>query len=76
MLTGRTARVILTSDTPGWFMRLIYRQALIRQVRDQILGFVGFKPTRFTYFAGASEPKPGSVDRWISKVARIGAEAI
>lgn len=75
MLTGRTARVILTSDTPGWFMRLIYRQALIRQVRDQILGFVGFKPTRFTYFAGASYPKPGSVDRWVSKVAKIGAAA-
>ncbi len=75
MLTGRTARVILTSDTPGWFMRLIYRQAMIRQVRDQILGFVGFKPTKFTYFAGASDPKPGNVDRWISKVQQIGAQA-
>ncbi len=76
MLTGRTARVILTSDTPGWFMRLIYRQALLRQLRDQILGFVGFKPTRFTCFAGASYPKPGDVDRWISKVAKMGAAAL
>lgn len=76
MLSGRTARVILTSDTPGWFMRLVYRQALIRQVRDQILGFVGFKPTRFTYFAGASYPKPGSVERWIGKVSKMGAAAL
>lgn len=76
MLTGRTARVILTSDTPGWFMRLFYRQALIRQIRGQILGFVGFKPTRFTYFAGASQPKPGNVARWISQVSRIGAAAV
>ncbi|UWR03394.1 NAD(P)H-dependent oxidoreductase [Ruegeria conchae] len=76
MLSGRTARVILTSDTPGWFMRLIYRQALLRQLRDQVLGFVGFKPTRFTYFASASYPKPGSVERWIGKVARMGAAAL
>ncbi|RLK02705.1 NAD(P)H-dependent oxidoreductase [Ruegeria conchae] len=76
MLSGRTARVILTSDTPGWFMRLIYRQALLRQLRDQVLGFVGFKPTRFTYFASASYPNPGSVERWIGKVARMGAAAL
>lgn len=76
MLSGRTARVILTSDTPGWFMRLVYRQALIRQMRGQILGFVGFKPTRFTYFSGASEPKPGRVDRWIEQVSKIGAAAV
>lgn len=76
LLSGRTARVILTSDTPSVFMRLIYRQAMIRQIKSQILGFVGFKPTRFTYFSGASQPKPGHVDRWIAKVSKIGAAAI
>lgn len=75
MLSGRTARVILTTDTPGWFMRLAYRRAMIRQLRDQILGFVGFKPTRFTYFSGASDPKPGLVDRWVSRIERIGEQA-
>ncbi len=75
MLSGRSARVILTSDTPGWIMRLFYRRALIWQLRGQILGFVGFKPTRFTYFAGASDPKPGLVDRWFKTVDRIGATA-
>ncbi len=76
LLSGRTARVIVTSDTPGWFMRLFYRQALMRQIKGQILGFVGFKPTRFTYFSGASAPKPGNVDRWILQVAKIGAAAV
>lgn len=75
MLTGRTARVILTSDTPGWVMRLLYRRALIWQLRGQILGFVGFKPTRITWFAGASHPKPGLIEKWTRKVRRIGATA-
>ena len=48
MLTGRTACAILTSDTPGWFMRIANRRALIWQLKGQILGFVGFKLVKFT----------------------------
>lgn len=75
MLSGRTARVILTSDTPGWIMRLLYRRALIWQLKGQIFGFVGIKPTRVTWFAGASDPKQGRVDQWLEKVRAIGARA-
>lgn len=75
MLTGRTGRIILTSDTPGWFMRIAYGNALLRQLKSQVLGFIGVTPARVAYFAGASHPKPGVVDRWIGKVSRIGAAA-
>ncbi|CTQ51061.1 NAD(P)H-dependent oxidoreductase [Jannaschia donghaensis] len=72
MLGGRTARVIVTSDTPIWFLRLVYGNAVLRQTRGQILGFAGIKPTRFTLFSGASAPKPGAVDRWMKRIARLG----
>ena len=75
MLTGRSARVILTADTPGWFLRLLYGNAILRQLRGQVLGFVGLKPSRFTYFSAASHPEPGAIDRWVGKVRRIGAAA-
>lgn len=71
MLGGRTGRVIMTSDTPGWFLRWVYKNAVLRQLRDQILGFVGIKPARFTYFAGASHPKPGAVDTWVRQVKAV-----
>ncbi|SFI42622.1 NAD(P)H-dependent oxidoreductase [Jannaschia pohangensis] len=73
LLGGRTARVIITADTPYWFMRLVYGKAMLRQIDGQILGFVGIKPTRFTWFAGTSHPKEGAVDRWLTRVARLGA---
>jgi NAD(P)H dehydrogenase (quinone) len=76
MLSGRTGRVIMTSDTPGWFMRWIYHNAMLRQLRDQILGFVGIKPARITYFAGASQPKPGRVEHWLDKVRSLGVAAV
>lgn len=42
MLQGRTARAFVTSDTPGWVMRLVYKNALIWKLKGQILRFVGF----------------------------------
>lgn len=76
LLTGRTGRVIIMSDTPKWFFRLAYRNALMVQLRGQILGFIGIKPLKFTHFNGASEPKPGKVARWLKKAATIGAQAV
>lgn len=75
MLTGRTGRVIVTSDTPGWFMRWVYHNAMLRQLRDQILGFIGIKPARITLFSGASHPKPGAVERWLREVQGFAATA-
>jgi len=76
MLSGRTGRVIMTSDTPNWFLRWIYHNAMLRQLRDQIFGFVGIKPARFTHFSGASHPKPDMVEHWITEVKGYGAIAV
>ena len=70
---GRSARVVVTSDTPSLFLRLLYRNALVWQLRGQILHFVGLRPARFTLFAPASHPKPGRVQRWLDAVGRLGA---
>ncbi|MFQ1700470.1 NAD(P)H-dependent oxidoreductase [Loktanella agnita] len=72
MLTGKTARVIVTSDTPAWFERLIYKQAFMHQTTKQILGFVGIKPTRYTWFSPASEATEQQVRRWSKTVSNLG----
>ncbi len=76
MLTGRTARVILTADTPGYFLRIAYGNAIINQLRGQILGFVGFKPVRFMLCAPAADATPKQVQAWTAKVRRCAAAAI
>ncbi|MEM6440170.1 MAG: NAD(P)H-dependent oxidoreductase [Pseudomonadota bacterium] len=73
MLAGRTARVIMTADTPGFFLRLAYGNAVKRQLTGQVLGFVGFKPVRFDWFAPASDPKPGKVEAWLAQVRASAA---
>lgn len=75
LLLGRSARVILTSDTPKWFLSLLYRNAMLHQLRGHILRFVGIKPTRFTYLAGASHPKVGHIEKWFNKITMLGTNA-
>lgn len=75
LLTGRSARVVITSDTPRSFLWLAYRDAIFRQLKGQILGFVGFKPVKITFFAPASHPKPGAVDRLLDQMDRLGRDA-
>lgn len=75
MLTGRTGRVLLMTDTPGWFLRFAYGNAIVRQLRRQVLGFVGIRPARVSVFSGASHPREGTVERWQKNVRRIGRAA-
>jgi len=75
LLKGRSARVLITSDTPRSFLRLAYGDGILRQVRGQILGFCGFGPVRFTFFAPASHPKPGAVEKLFAQMETLGRQA-
>ncbi len=46
LLAGRSADLIVTMDTPPWFLRLLYGDAVIVRWRRQILGFCGIGPIR------------------------------
>ncbi|MEO0390099.1 MAG: NAD(P)H-dependent oxidoreductase [Pseudomonadota bacterium] len=73
VLVGRTARIVMTSDTPFWFLSLVYGRAIVRQLRGQIFGFIGFKRTNITWLAGASEPSQTHVAKWLNKLTDLGA---
>ena len=72
LLTGRSARFIVTSDTPMWALRLMYRRAILFAVHGQILRFVGMKPRRPLWFSGASDADDGRIARWVGQVEKAG----
>mgnify|MGYP000462483197 CR=1 FL=1 len=75
MLKGKTARVLLTSDTPSIFLRLFYGNAVKKMISRQILGFVGITPTKFASFAPATGAADSKVKGWLSEAAKLGAKA-
>lgn len=72
LLGGRTARAIVTSDTPDFLFGLIYRKALLRQIKGQIFGFVGIKPTKISHFSPVGKAGPEKIRSWIEAAADLG----
>lgn len=76
LLAGRSARLILTSDTPGWAFSLLYRSAVKHQVKNQIFGYVGIAPTTFTHFSPVEHSTPAIRQGWLDEVAGFGRRGI
>ncbi len=74
LLQGRSADVIATMDTPPFFLRLMYGNALIKRWKRQVLGFCGFKPVRVLACGpiknGGAEARSEKWERQIKKLAR------
>ena len=75
LLRGRTARVVLTSDSPDWYFRLVHRAALRRQIEGQILRFCGIRPVGFTHFAPVERSTEARRAGWIDQMRCLGAQA-
>jgi NAD(P)H dehydrogenase (quinone) len=75
LLAGRSARFILTSDSPSLAFWLTYRGALRHQLQRQILAYVGIRPMRFTHFS----PVELSTDQirrgWLGQSRSLGTRA-
>jgi NAD(P)H dehydrogenase (quinone) len=73
LLTGRTARLIVTMDVPVWFHRLRYRSASEHALRTALLWFSGVAPTRVTRLGRVATSSPERIAAFLDRVERLGA---
>lgn len=74
LLTGKSAHLIVTSDTPSWYNRLIYRRAGLNVMKRNILQFCGITPVRITEF-GPVKPSTAELrEKWLKKVKALGSK--
>lgn len=73
LLTGRSARVIATSDTPLWLQPFM-PDTQLKSLSKGTLGFCGFKPVATTRFAPVRNSDEKQREQWLEKIRRIGAE--
>lgn len=72
LLTGRSAHVIVTMATPGFFYKLVYRAHSLKSLERNILKFVGISPVRHTII-GAVESGDAQRRHWLEKIESLGA---
>ena len=75
LLTGRTADLLVTMDTPPWYYRWIYRDPGISQIRATILQFCGIRPVRVSRVGAVRSSSPEQRNRWLALAAELGSRA-
>jgi putative NADPH-quinone reductase len=76
LLTGRSAHLIVTMDTPSWYNRLIYRHAGHQVMKRNILNFCGIKPVRLTEINRVNSSSAEQRAEWLDKVRRLGSKLV
>jgi putative NADPH-quinone reductase len=73
LLTGRSARVIVTMGMPALVYRWIFRAHSLRSLERNILGFVGIGPIHETLVGGVDSLGEAGVQRWREAMTELGA---
>ncbi len=74
LLKGKSAHLLVTMDTPKWYYKLIYHSPGHNSLKNGILKFCGVKPVKITTFAPVKTASPQKIEKWISKVEKIGSQ--
>lgn len=71
LLTGKSARIIVTMGMPAPIYRLFFRSHSVKSLKRNILHFVGIKPVRTTII-GRVDSWDAYRKKWLKRVERLG----
>lgn len=72
LLAGRTARIVMTSDSPRWWTRMTYRDAPIRTLRRATLWYCGVRTIGVTRIGKVRHSSREQLATKVSAMARLG----
>jgi NAD(P)H dehydrogenase (quinone) len=72
LLKGRTARLIVTMDTPKWYYWLVNRNAGHNALKIGILEFSGIKPVKISVFSPIKSANYGKRKKWLENAEALG----
>lgn len=71
LLTGKSARILVTMDAPSWYYRWLVGAPGDKQIRKSILEFCGIKPVRISHFGPIRPSTDAQRTRWLAEVADL-----
>lgn len=74
LLVGKSARMIVTMDTPRWYYSIFYGNSGFKAVKKGILEFCGIKPVRITSFSPIKTSTATDRQKWMALVEKLGKE--
>jgi NAD(P)H dehydrogenase (quinone) len=74
LLKGKTARIIITSDTPKWYDSLFMKSPAINQFKKGTLQFCGINPVKVTYLSVVKNATISQRKKWLEGVTILGKQ--
>lgn len=72
---GKTARMIITSDSPRWYDYLYMKSPAVNQLKKGVLEFCGISPVATSYFSTVKNSSSKKRENWLQKVYQLGVHA-
>lgn len=74
LLEGRRARILMTADSPGWYLRLLQGNPTERQLVRSTFRYCGFRPVDFVRYGPVHGSDAGRRGLWLDDAQRRGAD--
>ncbi len=74
LLKGKTARIIVTMDTPKWYYWLINRSPGHNSMKKAILEFCGISPVKIKSFGPLRSSTENKRKQWLKEVEELGKQ--
>jgi NAD(P)H dehydrogenase (quinone) len=75
LFTGKSARLIVTADSPGWWLSLVTGNPAVKLMKGPVLDFCGVAPVRTTVLPLVRRSSPQRRAAWLHDVRQLGAVA-
>ncbi|NTV99491.1 MAG: NAD(P)H-dependent oxidoreductase [Chlorobiaceae bacterium] len=72
LLSKRSARLLVTMDTPPWYYRMVYHMPGHNQMKRTILNFCGIQPVHISEFGPVKTSSPEQRQKWLDEVEELG----
>jgi NAD(P)H dehydrogenase (quinone) len=72
LLKGKSARLIVTMDTPKWYYSLFYKSPGHNSLKKNTLNFCGVKPVKITTISPVKNSKETQRLKWMDKIEILG----
>ena len=72
LLKGKSARLIVTMDTPPWYFRLFYGRPGHNAMKKSTLVFCGIKPVKISSIGPVKHSKKSKRISWFTQVQKLG----
>lgn len=76
LLKGKSARLIVTMDTPKWYYSLAYKNPGHNAMKKGVLEFCGIKPVKITTLGPIKSSNEKKKQTWIRKIEELGRKQI